>query len=68
MPITIADQIEVTRVKFFWGANDESRKIHWIMWDLALFARNRVCLLSTLLYYTSGVGIFYIIKIAYGFK
>nr|GEW78424.1 RNA-directed DNA polymerase, eukaryota [Tanacetum cinerariifolium] len=32
---------EAMRSKFFWGAEDTKRKIHWVKWDLVLASKDR---------------------------
>ncbi|GJY08595.1 putative RNA-directed DNA polymerase, partial [Tanacetum coccineum] len=36
MPVNIANSLEATRAKFFWGSTDDERKIQWIEWKSVL--------------------------------
>nr|GEV35062.1 RNA-directed DNA polymerase, eukaryota, reverse transcriptase zinc-binding domain protein [Tanacetum cinerariifolium] len=40
MPRTICNKLEAMRSKFFWGAEDTNRKIHWVKWDLVLASKD----------------------------
>ncbi|GJS32593.1 RNA-directed DNA polymerase, eukaryota, reverse transcriptase zinc-binding domain protein [Tanacetum coccineum] len=41
MPRTVCNKLEAMRSKFFWGAEDTNRKIHWVKWDLVLDNKDR---------------------------
>ncbi|GKB64193.1 RNA-directed DNA polymerase, eukaryota [Tanacetum coccineum] len=41
MPRTVCNKLEAMRSKFFWGAEDTNRKIHWVKWDLVLASKDR---------------------------
>nr|GFB52180.1 RNA-directed DNA polymerase, eukaryota, reverse transcriptase zinc-binding domain protein [Tanacetum cinerariifolium] len=36
MPLSVNKKLESLRSKFFWGSDDNSKKIHWISWNLTL--------------------------------
>nr|GEX95410.1 RNA-directed DNA polymerase, eukaryota, reverse transcriptase zinc-binding domain protein [Tanacetum cinerariifolium] len=40
MPRTVCNKLEAMRSKFFWGAEDTNRKIHWVKWDLDLASKD----------------------------
>nr|GEV65397.1 reverse transcriptase domain-containing protein [Tanacetum cinerariifolium] len=41
MPRTVYNKLKAMRSKFFWGAEDSNRKIHWVKWDLVLASKDR---------------------------
>ncbi|GJZ74956.1 RNA-directed DNA polymerase, eukaryota, reverse transcriptase zinc-binding domain protein [Tanacetum coccineum] len=41
MPRTVCNKLEAMRSKFFWGAEDTNRKIHWVKWDLVFASKDR---------------------------
>ncbi|GJV94325.1 RNA-directed DNA polymerase, eukaryota, reverse transcriptase zinc-binding domain protein [Tanacetum coccineum] len=41
MPRTVCNKLEAMQSKFFWGAEDTNRKIHWVKWDLVFASKDR---------------------------
>ena len=41
MPVGCWRNIDMMLARFWWGSNDEKRKIHWISWDKLSKAKNR---------------------------
>ncbi|GJZ65980.1 RNA-directed DNA polymerase, eukaryota, reverse transcriptase zinc-binding domain protein [Tanacetum coccineum] len=39
MPLMVNKKLEALRAKFFWGSADNSHKIPWIAWDIALSSK-----------------------------
>ena len=41
MPAGVVKKLESLRSRFFWGAVDEEKKIHWVKWDFILNSRDK---------------------------
>ncbi|GJQ98128.1 gypsy type transposase [Tanacetum coccineum] len=63
MPRTVCNKLEAMQSKFFWGAEDTNRKIHWVKWDLVFASKDRKVFgfgslrsLNNGFFYTNGGG------------
>ncbi|GJX25399.1 hypothetical protein Tco_0231695 [Tanacetum coccineum] len=41
MPVTVNNKLESIRSNFFWGSNDNTKKISWISWKLVLASKEK---------------------------
>ena len=41
MPVQRKKMLESLRAQFFWGAEEGSRKIHWVAWDLVIAPKDQ---------------------------
>ena len=55
-PLSVLKALEEMRARFFWGANRDERRMHWVRWYIVITSREEGGLGIGSLFYLSGGG------------